>query len=150
RADRLRALLVATYRDEEAPAGGPLAVLLGDLATAPGVGRLRLTPLTREATARLAAESGAAPGRLHPRTGRNPVFIAEALAAGGAEVPATVRDAVLARVARLPSAARHALQAAAAVGPRIDCGVLDEVLDTTGTPRWGAREAAAAGLLVER
>jgi DNA-binding CsgD family transcriptional regulator len=148
RADALPALLIATYREEEAAPGGPLAVLLGDLATAPGVRRLRLAPLSLEATERLAAGSGADARELHRRCGGNPFFITEALAAGGDALPATVRDVVLSRVARLSAAARASLEAAAAFGTRVAPESLAAVLDATGTPRWGAREAALAGLLV--
>ena len=43
------------------------------------------------------------PARCTGATGGNPFFVTEALAAGGADLPATVRDAVLARAARLDS-----------------------------------------------
>src|SRR5262249_23961758 len=39
RLDRLHALVVATVRDDEVTARGPVALLLGDLATAGGGGR---------------------------------------------------------------------------------------------------------------
>lgn len=57
RVDRLRALIIATLREEEIDSGGGLAVMLGDLATAPGVRRLPLRPLSREATSELAQGS---------------------------------------------------------------------------------------------
>jgi DNA-binding CsgD family transcriptional regulator/tetratricopeptide (TPR) repeat protein len=150
RAERARALVVATYREEEVEPGGPTAVLLGDLATAPGVGRLSIAPLSREATARLSEGSGVDADVLHRLTGGNPFFITEVLAAGGAGLPTTVRDAVLARVARSSPASRAALEAAAAVGPRIDPELLASLLDAEGAPRWGVREAVLAGLLVWR
>jgi hypothetical protein len=53
---------------------------------------------------------------LFERTGGNPFFIAEVLAAGGTAVPATVRDAVLARVSLLAEGTRDAVRAAAVLG----------------------------------
>lgn len=147
RAERLRTLVVATFRDDGMAGGGPLAVLLGDLATAPGVLRLSLAPLSREATARLAQGSTIDARHLFARTGGNPFFIKALLAAGDAELPATVREAVLARVSRLAPETRDSLEAAAALGLRCDPAVLGAVLDATGTPRWTMRDAVLAGLL---
>src|SRR6185437_5617582 len=50
---------------------------------------------------------------LHRLTGGNPFFVTEVLAAGGAAIPETVRDAVLARVAQLGPSARAAVEAVA-------------------------------------
>src|SRR6185369_11094241 len=56
---------------------------------------------------------------LHRRTGGNPFYVTEVLAGGG-ELPDTVRDAVLARAARLAPDARALLDAAAIVPPRVE------------------------------
>jgi predicted ATPase len=48
----LRMLLVTTYRDDETGPKHPLRVALGDLATAPGVKRMKLTGLSERAWAR--------------------------------------------------------------------------------------------------
>jgi predicted ATPase len=55
---RLRLLVVLTYRDEEVGPGHPLRVLLGDLATVPGVDRLALRALSPAAVAALAGPAG--------------------------------------------------------------------------------------------
>jgi hypothetical protein len=54
------------------------------------------------------------------RTAGKPFFVTETLAAGSDVVPATVRDAVLARVARLSPAARDLLDAVAVVPQRVE------------------------------
>ena len=113
-----RALLVLTFRDEELGARHPLRVLIGDLATTPML-RLTVPPLTPAAVARLAEGSGLDPAALHRRTGGNPFFLGEILASGGPGIPASVRDAVLARVARLEPEARGALEVAAVAGERL-------------------------------
>jgi DNA-binding CsgD family transcriptional regulator/tetratricopeptide (TPR) repeat protein len=125
-----RALVLVTYRPEDATAGHPLRLLLGDAATAAGARRMVLGPLSLAAVRELAATTGAGPdaARLHEVTGGNPFFVTEVLAAGGSEVPATVRDAVVARVARLSPPARHALDAVALAGARAELALLEDVL----------------------
>ena len=119
------ALLVATYRDDELDRGHPLRVALGELARRDATGRLRLVPLSVEAVAELAAPYGVDAAELHRRTAGNPFFVTEALAAGGVELPATVRDAVLARVAPLSPPARRLLDAAAIVPGPVELPLLE-------------------------
>jgi DNA-binding CsgD family transcriptional regulator len=150
RINRLRALALATLRDDEVAPRSPLSVLLGDLATAAGVTRLPVEPLSPRGTAALVAGSGLDPAAVHERTGGNPFFIGELLTAGAERVPPTVRDVVMARVARLSAAARETLETAAVLGARSTPTVLAALLDRAGTPRWGIQEAVAAGFLVWR
>src|SRR5262245_8036097 len=145
RVTRLPALILATFRSEDAAAGSPLAVLLGDLATAAGVSRMELAPLSLAATRVLAGGDAVL---LHRRTGGNPFFIREVMASGGMDVPATVRDAVMARASRLSPAARAALEAAAVAGTRKPEARLAALLDRDRTPRWGMEEAMWAGFLM--
>jgi DNA-binding CsgD family transcriptional regulator len=119
------ALLVATYRDDELDRGHPLRVALGDLLRRDGTTRVRLAPLSAEAVAQLAEPHGVDAAELHRRTAGNPFFVTEALAAGGAALPATVRDAVLARVAPLSPAARRLVDAAAIVPGTIALPLLE-------------------------
>ena len=65
------------------------------------------------------------PAALYRRTGGNPFFVTEVLASCEHGIPATVQDAILARVARLSPAARLVLDAAAVIGPRIEPWLLD-------------------------
>jgi DNA-binding CsgD family transcriptional regulator/tetratricopeptide (TPR) repeat protein len=119
------ALLIATYREHEIASAHPLRVVLGDLATCAGVDRLSLGPLSEASVRAMAEGSPVDAAELHRRTGGNPFYVTEVLAAGGDGVPGTIRDAVLARAARLSTAARHALQAAAVIGPRIEPSLLE-------------------------
>ncbi len=144
RVTRLPTLILATFRPEDAPAGSSLSVLLGDLATAPGVHRMELEPLSLAATRVLA---GGDAELLHQRTGGNPFFIREVIASGGIDVPATVRDAVIARASRLSAASRSALEAAAVAGTRTPEARLLRFLDRDGTPRWAVEEAMWSGFL---
>ena len=138
------AMVVVTYRDDEAGPGHPLRTVVGDLATARWVHRLELPVLTREAVATLAGPEGIDPDRLHRTTGGNPFFVTEVLGAASGEVPPTVRDAVLARAARLSPAGRGALDAAAVVPDRVELELLEAA---AGAGAAAVDECVAAGML---
>ena len=121
------ALVIATYREDELAAGHPLRVVLGELVSASAVERLSLAGLSRAAVAELAAPHGVDPDDLFDKTGGNPFFVTEVLGAGTDEIPHSVRDAVLARAARLPTRARRLLEAVAALPPRADLWLLEAV-----------------------
>jgi DNA-binding CsgD family transcriptional regulator/tetratricopeptide (TPR) repeat protein len=146
RMDGVPVLAVATFRDDEVAGTHPLAAVMGDLATAAGVDRMQLPLLSEEAVAGLAAESGREVdvGALHRRTAGNPFFVTEVLASDTGALPATVRDAVVARVRRLSAAARRVLEAAAVVGATADIGVL---IDVSGESAAAVDECVEAGTL---
>ena len=128
RISTLPVLAIATFRDDQLRAADRLQIVLGELAGAPHVERLRLSPLTLEAVRRLAAPAGADPIRLYERTAGNPFFVTEVLAASDElEVPVSVRDAVLARTGQLDAAPRRLLEAAAVVPSRIEMWLLEAV-----------------------
>lgn len=130
RVERTNSVVVITYRDDETGPRHPLRRVLGDLAAAPAVQRLSIQPLTPHGVAALAAGTGLDAAELHARTGGNPFFVTAVIAAGGG-VPETVRDAVLARAARLPVAAWAVLEAAAVIGATVDPDLLDRVTGAT-------------------
>jgi DNA-binding CsgD family transcriptional regulator/tetratricopeptide (TPR) repeat protein len=137
-------LVVATYRDDEVGPLHPVQLLAGDLAGSALVRRLRLAPLSRQAVAVLAGPHGMDPDALHERTGGNPFFITEVLAAGDEVIPATVVDAVLARAARLSPPARQVLDAAAVVAPPVETWLL---VEAAGAAPAQVDECVAAGML---
>ena len=120
RIDTVPVLLVASYRDDELGRTHPLRIVLGELPSARTTLRLELAGLSREAVSTLARASRLDPDELYERTGGNPFFITEALAAETDGVPASVRDAVLARAARRSPAARALLDAIAVVPQRVE------------------------------
>ncbi len=141
-----RALLVATYRDDGATAGHRLRVLVGDVATMPAVHRLNVPPLSPGAVRLLCADGPMDPHELHRRTGGNALFVTEVLRAPEDRVPATIRDVVLARVARLSGPATAVLEAAAAIGVTIAPALLGEVV---GDLAVAVAECLDSGLLVD-
>ena len=114
-----RSLLLLTLREPTTEAPPALAEVLGHLATgAPRFLRIDLAPLSVDAVAVLAGGRSPTAAHVHAVTAGNPFFVTEVLASGDDEVPATVKDAVLGRVARLGDGARAALEAAAVVPDR--------------------------------
>ncbi len=128
RIQRTRALLILTYRDDELGPMHPLRMVLGDMATASAIRRIALPSLSLEAVRELAGERGGIAGRLHRQTGGNPFFVTEVLSSPSGAVPATARDAVLARTVRLSPTGRNVLRAAAVLGPRIEAWALAEMM----------------------
>jgi DNA-binding CsgD family transcriptional regulator/tetratricopeptide (TPR) repeat protein len=121
------ALIVATYREDDLAGGHPLRIVLGELARASDVERLAIEPLSPAAVADLAESHEVDPGELFRRTAGNPFFVTEVLGAEADEIPHTVRDAVLARAARLSIPGRRLLEAVAALPPRADLWLLEAV-----------------------
>jgi DNA-binding CsgD family transcriptional regulator/tetratricopeptide (TPR) repeat protein len=121
-------LLLVTYRDDAFGPKHPLRITLGDIASNTDVQRITLRPLTQEAVHSLAADTILDPRILYQQTGGNPFFVTEAIASPGSGVPESVRDAVLARIARLDAAARTTLEAAAVIGPTAEIGLLRTVV----------------------
>jgi DNA-binding CsgD family transcriptional regulator/tetratricopeptide (TPR) repeat protein len=109
RIHRTATLLVLTYRDDEVDRDHPLRIVLGDMP-ARDITRLQLRPLSEGAVAKLALQAHRPPGRLHAITGGNPFFLVEALAYDAPGAPASVTDAVLARLARRSPAAQRLLE----------------------------------------
>ncbi|HSC91429.1 MAG TPA: AAA family ATPase [Gaiellaceae bacterium] len=123
--DRRSLLAIAIHRDEGLDRVHPLRVVLGELATVRAVERLWVPPLSADAVDALAHAAGVDGVELYRRTSGNPFFVAEVLAAKDEAIPATVRDAVLSRVARLSPEARALLDAVAIAPPRVDLWLLD-------------------------
>jgi DNA-binding CsgD family transcriptional regulator len=124
----LPALVVATYRDDEIDRRHPLRLALGDLPLS-SVDRIALRPLSLDAVADLAGTTVLDHDELHRRTAGNPFFVTEVLAAEDADMPDTVRDAVLARVARLDESARMLLDAVAVVPQRTELWLLEALAE---------------------
>jgi DNA-binding NarL/FixJ family response regulator len=128
RVDSTRGLVLATYRDDEVDGEHPLRLLLGELASAPGVSRLSVPRLSLAAVRELAAPHGADADAVHRLTRGNAFYVTEVLAAGATALPETVRDAVLARAGRLAPAGRRLLDAVAVVPARAELWLLEAVV----------------------
>ncbi len=138
------ALLIATYRDDGLSAADPLRIALGELGNQRSTRRIALAPLSAEAVRTLASGTKFAAADLFKLTGGNPFYVNEVVTAGIDEIPASARDAVLARTGRLGPSARDALDAAALIGSRIDVALLETV---TGCQPADLDDLVASGLV---
>jgi len=139
-------MLIVTYRDEGLSADDPLRIALGDLTTQRPTRRVGLAPLSADAVRILADGSGLEAAELYRLTGGNPFYVTEVVQAGLGAVPASARDAVLARAARLGGGSREVLEVAALIGARVE---LDLLTSATGCPLAAVDEILASGLLAE-
>lgn len=135
----LPALLLLTFRDDEAPLRW-----LGTLAAAP-VRRLPLAPLSPTAVAELARQAGRDGADLHALTGGNPFYVTEMLHLDGG-VPVPVAEVVLARTARLAPATRNALEQLAVVPGSTEYDLAERLLGSLDV----VAEAEGNGLLEAR
>ncbi len=136
-------LVVVTYRDDELARGHPLRVALGDISTA-AVERLAVRPLSRDGVAELSGMRGAELDDVWRLTSGNPFYVTELLAHGADDVPETVRDLVLARVAQLSPQATAVVEAAAVAPPSLDAELL---LAVCGEAADSVDECLASGVL---
>jgi DNA-binding CsgD family transcriptional regulator len=140
-----RTLLIITHRDDTIDPYHPLRRVLGDLVSEPGVSRMWLPSLSRDAVQTLASDTNFDPAHLYERTGGNPFYVAEIVASGGSSIPNSIRDAVLSRAAQVSTESRSILDIAATLGTAIDLELLAEV---AGVPIDDAvDECLGAGLL---
>ena len=144
RIQRTSALFVATYRDNELSAIHPVRLALGEL-NGRHVIRMHLQPLSVAAVAELAKESGRDAKGLHEITGGNPFFVREVLASPDERVPGTVRDAVLARLARCSVSTREVAELVSMSPGRTEEWLLESII---GEWRMAVDEGVSRGLLV--
>jgi tetratricopeptide (TPR) repeat protein len=119
------ALVLASYRDDELDRFHPLRIVIGELGGGATIERLRVDPLSVAAVSDLAGMQTRDPRALHRITGGNPFFVTEVLAAGTEALPESVRDAVLARAARLSPRARELLESVGVVPRQAELWLLE-------------------------
>src|SRR4051794_15045346 len=120
RVAKLPVLLLVTFRDDALAPTDPLRLALGELSGKRYTRRIDLPPLTHSAVHRMAEGTAYSSDELYDLTGGNPFFLVEVLSERGTEVPASARDAVLARAARLSDVARATLDLASLDSQRVD------------------------------
>jgi DNA-binding winged helix-turn-helix (wHTH) protein/tetratricopeptide (TPR) repeat protein len=123
-------MVVITYRSTEVDGTHPLQRVVG-AAPADATTRIGLAPLSLESVDSLAEAAGRPldAKALLRATGGNPFFITEVLATDDVGIPASVVDAVLARLHDLPEGSRRALERFAVVPGSIDLAVARALID---------------------
>jgi DNA-binding SARP family transcriptional activator len=171
----LQLLVVATYRDSDISEDHPLAATLADLHREPGVERITLTGLRSDALGALLKATGRAldahgmalRDALMAETDGNPFFVIEVLrdlsesgnvrvgedqtAAGRngvLQVPASVREVIVQRAARLDADSRRLLTAASVIGRDFDIDLVAAVGELDVLTALDAMDAASAAALV--
>jgi len=125
----LPALLVLTYRDDEADRGRALYNLLGEASRSGHVRHLALRRLSPEGVRQLSAGSPVAADNLFTLTSGNPFFVGELLAsAQGERVPHTIVDAVMARVRQLDPPVQDVLEQLAVVPSTLERWLVDALV----------------------
>jgi DNA-binding CsgD family transcriptional regulator len=122
----LSTLLVLSYRPDEIDATHPAQSVLGDLP-AKLTARIELSPLSFAGVEQLNTSTSLKNEQLYEVTGGNPFFVTELLASttpGDVTVPASIKEAVNARLNRLTSEERSFLEFASLVPGAIDPGLL--------------------------
>jgi DNA-binding CsgD family transcriptional regulator/tetratricopeptide (TPR) repeat protein len=142
RAHRVAALVVVTWRADEVGADHPLYRLLGELPSG-ATHRFELRPLSLDAVTCL-AQSTEEGQRVFALTGGNPFLVTELLRTGGAGVPASVREAILARRAGLSNESRQIVDLMAVVPSHVD---IDMVRAGVASVTEAVMPAVEAGLL---
>ena len=155
RSSRARALLVMTYRSDDArPA---LRDALVDLRRADGVTLLPLGPLAPAALGELASRrlgrdlDDDATAALFRRSEGNPLYAEEILAADTTGIPSSLGDLLTRHVRELSPESRSLVRLAAVAGSIVDVDSLSEVADVAVEPlEAGLREALDANVLVRQ
>jgi DNA-binding CsgD family transcriptional regulator/tetratricopeptide (TPR) repeat protein len=129
RIGRLPAVLVLTYRPDELEADHPLHSVIGAFPSG-GVRRIHPRPLTTKAIAELLAGTDLDVEEVQALTGGNPFYVTELARHPGQRLPASVADAVVGRLHRLPARTQRAV-GLLAVHPR--ALPLPQVVDLLGT-----------------
>jgi hypothetical protein len=145
RIESMPVLLVVSYRSHEVGPAHALRVVIGELASTRSIHRVHVAPLTLDAVAVLARAYGVDATELHRKTAGNALFVTEALAAGEGEIPETVRDAVLARAARLCGSAQRLLEIVSVIPQQAELWLL---VDLQGSGEPDIDECLGSGLLV--
>ena len=135
-----RVALVLTFRSDELDRRAALRDFVAEAGRLPIVERVELPRLARDdIAAQLQGILGRAPEpalvqAVFARSDGNPLFAEELVAAGGAgcELPATLRDMLLARIRALDDHAQAAVRAAAVGGGRVRHELLTAAVDDRG------------------
>ena len=122
-------------------------MVLGELSSQPGIESIRIEPLSTDAVEALARGYDIDAAELYRRTSGNSFYVHEILESGGTSVPETVRDAVLARVARLTPRASEIVATVALAPPHVDVWMLERLF---GESVAHLDEVLSAGVLEAR
>ena len=120
RIDRLPALLVVTYRDDEVGPDHPLRGVLAAMPAAVVDAACRCPRCRATCVLEQARRAGRDAESVYRLAGGNPLLVTELLKADADAVPGAVQDLILDRIRALPAAARDLAQLVAVVPTRAE------------------------------
>ena len=144
RLDQVPTLLIATYRDEEIGSDLPLTRLVGELGRLSGTRRVPVHPLSEPGVRELIAGSALDAAEVYRLTAGNAFFVTELLGSGQHR-PASVREVILARTAKLSASGRRALEVASQLGNHFHANLL---VAASGEDADGIDNCVERGVLV--
>lgn len=127
-------LLVISYRDDEVNEQHAFKPVL-DILPSGHTRRIAISPLSEDGVKLLAEGSGRDVLKLHEITAGNPFYITELLALGNTgsdAIPASVRDTINSRLARLADGERTFLETISLIPNSISCELISELLGPNG------------------
>ncbi|MEO1240901.1 MAG: AAA family ATPase [Pseudomonadota bacterium] len=145
----LPVMIAISFRSDEILATHPLREVLGDLPSA-YVKRMELAPLSREGVKLLGTPPGYTSDDLYDVTGGNPFFVTELIAGAdydNNDIPASVKDAVAARLNRLGQSERGFLETISLFPGVVPRHVLDPLFGAEGETL--AMACVGRGLLMQ-
>ncbi|AZG46941.1 Transcriptional regulatory protein DegU [Gordonia insulae] len=139
RVGRSTTMVIITAREGEFVVDAdPVRLLLGDIARTENARSIALSPLSVDGVASMIGDRALDAQQLHRRTGGNPFFVDQMLAHRGVDLPASVRDAVLARTVGLDSSGWEVLNLLACAPGAISETVIAELaIPSSGLQRLG-------------
>jgi DNA-binding CsgD family transcriptional regulator len=136
-------LFILTYRDGEIDTDHPLRVVIGNLPPQL-LDRIHLVRLSTEGVTDMVRGTNRDVDEVVALTGGNPLFVTEVLACGADQVPASVRDSVLGRAAKVSPGARRLLDLVSVIPGGANRALVETILE----PSWEeATECERRGLL---
>lgn len=145
RVERTTGTLIVTYRSDEVRLRPNVRAVLGAVPSHVAR-RIELSPLSRAAVEEMAQTAGRDDAEdLYGMTTGNPFLVNEVLTNDSADVPASVRESMIQRLAQISAPARDAAELAAVVPGRTESWLLQETL---GPRRAALDECLTAGILV--
>ena len=121
RISQLRCLFILTYREEELHSRRMLRNVLGELP-ADSFTKITVTPLSKLAVEKMAAEKGYSGEDVYTITGGNPFYVNEILASYSPGVPDTIKDSILAVYERQKEGTKHAWEICSVIPGGIEIG----------------------------
>ena len=134
RVSLLPTLLVLSFRNDEVVGDHPLRKVIGNLPQS-NIRRMELTPLSKNGVAALCAGGPLDSEKIYSVSQGNPFFVTEIIAAGTDrldEIPASVKDAVTARLSRLGAGEQQFLETISVIPGAVPQEILKPLFSDDG------------------